>query len=157
MPKLKAKKTVRKAGRKPADVLRQTWSATLEALGSAERKVEKQIRVLLKNNTISGKEAQALLKGFASRLQSERKRAMKQLEARLKTLQTRVSKERKVVGRRIGEGVQRTLAALNIPSRREVSELTRKVDELSRKIDTFKRRVGTPRRHATPPPAPAQA
>jgi hypothetical protein len=68
MAKVKAKKTVRKAGRKPADVLRQTWSATLEALGSAERKVEKQIRLLLKNNTISGKEAQALLKGFASRL-----------------------------------------------------------------------------------------
>ena len=37
---------------------------------------------------------------------------------------------------------QPTLAALNIPSRREVSELTRKVDELSKKIDTLRKRRG---------------
>ena len=150
----KTKKIARKAGRKPGEVLRQTWDTALETLSEAQGRVEKQVRLLMKKNALSGKEAQALLKSFGSRLQSERKRAMKELETRLKALQTRVSKERKVVGRRIDEGVQRTLAAFNIPSRREVAELTRKVDELSRKIDTFKRRVGTPRRSA---PAPAQA
>jgi hypothetical protein len=31
--------------------------------------------------------------------------------------------------------VRGALAALNIPSRHEINELTRKVDELSRKID----------------------
>jgi polyhydroxyalkanoate synthesis regulator phasin len=35
--------------------------------------------------------------------------------------------------------VRRTLAALNIPSRHEVHELTRRVEELSRRIDRFRR------------------
>jgi len=46
--------------------------------------------------------------------------------------------------------VQGALAALNIPSRREVHELTRRVEELSRKIDGFRR---APRR--TPRATPA--
>ena len=33
-----------------------------------------------------------------------------------------------------------TLARLNIPSRREITELTRKVEELSRQIDAFRDR-----------------
>ena len=43
------------------------------------------------------------------------------------------------LGRVVDETVRGTLVALNIPSRREVSELTRKVDELSRKIDGYRR------------------
>ena len=48
-------------------------------------------------------------------------------------------KERKDLGQVVDETVRGTLVALNIPSRREVSELTRKVDELSRKIDSYRR------------------
>jgi hypothetical protein len=44
-----------------------------------------------------------------------------------------------VVGRRLDDAMLATLAALNIPSRREVSELTGKVETLSRKIDSFRR------------------
>jgi hypothetical protein len=36
--------------------------------------------------------------------------------------------------------VKRTLAALNIPSRREIQDLTHRVEELSRRIDRFRRR-----------------
>jgi len=39
----------------------------------------------------------------------------------------------------VDDAVRRTLAALNIPSRNEVQELTRRVEELSRKIDRFRR------------------
>jgi polyhydroxyalkanoate synthesis regulator phasin len=141
------KKAAKAAGRNTGAVLRSTWQSTVEALTSAQRGTEKQIKALLKKNNISAKQAQAMLKDVSARVQTQRKRAQKELESRLKTLQTRVKKERKVVGRRIDDAVRSALAALNIPSRNEVAELTRKVEELSRKIDSFKRRP-TPR--ATP-------
>ncbi len=64
------------------------------------------------------------------------------------------------MGRYADEAVQGALAALNIPSRREVHELTRRVEELSRKIDGFRRTA--PRRAprmtaAVRVQAPAQA
>jgi polyhydroxyalkanoate synthesis regulator phasin len=39
----------------------------------------------------------------------------------------------------VDEAVQRTLAALNIPSRQEVHELTRRVEDLSRRVGGFRR------------------
>lgn len=135
------KKVAKKAGRNTGEVLRDTWHATLEALTSAEKEMEKQVRLLLKKNKISAKEAQAMLKDLSAQVQTQRKRALKELEARLKSLQARVKKERKAVGRVVDEAVKGALASLNIPSRQEVAELTRKVEELSRKIDSFKRRA----------------
>ena len=54
-------------------------------------------------------------------------------------LQARARKERRVFTRAVENAVQRTLAALNIPSRHEVHELTRRIEELSRRIDRFRR------------------
>ena len=54
-------------------------------------------------------------------------------------LQTRARKERRALARMVDDAVQRTLAALNIPSRQEVHQLTRRVEELSRKVDRFRR------------------
>ena len=133
------KKTVKKGGRKTADVLRDTWAQTLKALNSAEQEMEKQVRHLMKRNKIDPKEAQAKLRHLGARLQRERKRALAQLETRLKTLQTRVKKERKAAGKAVDEAVERALAAFNIPSRHEVAELTRKVDALSARIDRLRR------------------
>jgi polyhydroxyalkanoate synthesis regulator phasin len=64
---------------------------------------------------------------------------VKQFEARLALLQARARKERRAFTRAVEDAVQRTLAALNIPSRREVHELTRRIEELSRRIDRFRR------------------
>jgi polyhydroxyalkanoate synthesis regulator phasin len=80
-----------------------------------------------------------MIKDLRSRLQIERKKRMKQFDAGMKQFQSRFKKERKVVGRRLDDAMLATLAALNIPSRREVSELTGKVETLSRKIDSFRR------------------
>jgi hypothetical protein len=44
-----------------------------------------------------------------------------------------------MVGRMASDAAQSALAAFNIPSRKEVQELTRKVDQLSRKIDSLRR------------------
>jgi hypothetical protein len=133
------KTTVRRA-RGTAEVLRETWASTVAALGSAEAEVQKQIKGLLKRNRIGARDAATVLKQLGARVDRERKKALKQLEARLGPLQARVQQEGKVVGRRVGQAVKGGLAAFNIPSRQEVNDLTRKVEELSRKIDAFKRR-----------------
>jgi hypothetical protein len=76
---------------------------------------------------------------WRDRAERERRRAMKRLEAEMLKLQSRAKKERRAMGRMVDETVQGALAALNIPSRHEVHELTRRVEELSRKIDGFRR------------------
>jgi polyhydroxyalkanoate synthesis regulator phasin len=119
--------------------LRDTWYATLGALTSAEENLEKQIRRLLKRNKITTTDASIMLKDIGALIGRERRKALHDLDARMKVLQARVRKERKVVSRTVNDAVQAALAAVNIPSRHEVHELTRKVDELSRKIDRFKR------------------
>ena len=122
-----------------AAVLRERWDAAMAALGEAEATVEKQVKLLMKKNRIKPGDAATLLNDLRSRLQIERKRRMKQFDAGMKQLQSRFKKERKVVGRRLDDAMLATLAALNIPSRREVSDLTSKVETLSRKIDSFRR------------------
>jgi hypothetical protein len=136
---VRRKTTVRRV-RGTAEVLRETWASSVAALGSAEAEVQKQIRGLLKRNRIGARDAATVLKRFGARVDRERKKALKQLEARLGPLQARVQQEGKVVGRKVGQAVKGGLAAFNIPSRQEVKDLTHKVEELSRKIDAFKRR-----------------
>ena len=102
--------------------------------------VEKQIRQLLKKNRIQARDAAGVLRELGSRAGVERRKAMKELEQRLKSLQSRMKKERKVVGHAVGEAVTGALASLNIPSRHEVTELTRKVDQLGAKIDAYRAR-----------------
>ena len=119
--------------------LKDTWYATLGALTSAEENLEKQVRRLLKRNKVTTRDASAMLKDIGALIGRERRRALKDLDGRMKALQARVRKERKAVSRTVNDAVHAALAAVNIPSRHEVHELTRKVDELSRKIDRFKR------------------
>ncbi len=125
--------------RSTTDRLKDTWYATLSALTSAEENIEKQVRVLLKRNKISTKDASAMLKDLRTLIDRERKKGLRDLESRLSRLQGRLRKERKALARMVNEAVEGTLASFNIPSRHEVAELTRKVDHLSRKIDAFKR------------------
>src|SRR5262249_5921428 len=115
--------------------IRDTWSQALTAITTAEESLEKQVRTLLKKNRISTKDAATMLDDVSALVRRERRKAVKELDARMKTLQTRIVKERRVVGRMVIDGVQNALAAFNIPSRQEVAELVRKVDQLSAKID----------------------
>jgi polyhydroxyalkanoate synthesis regulator phasin len=132
-------------GRKP--VARQgatariqtTWANTVEAISAAESDLEKQLKALLKRNKISTKDASAMFQDLSALIGRERKKALRELETRLRAIQTRAQKQRRAVGRAVDEALQGALARFNIPSRQEVHELTRKVDELSRKIDRFKR------------------
>ena len=119
--------------------LREAWDNTLQGLTRAEAEIAKQVRALLKKNKLNVHDAAELLLRLRSSAAKERKRGMKELEARLKVLQARVKKEGVNVAKMAEEGVQSALAALNIPSRREVAELTRKVEELSKRLGALRR------------------
>jgi polyhydroxyalkanoate synthesis regulator phasin len=134
------KKQVRKPAAKPSGKVAETWAATLEALNRAESALEKQVKALIRKNRIPVDEAGKLLEGYKTRVVKERNRARKDLEAWMRGMQARVKKERGNVMRVANDAVQSALATFNIPSRKEVADLTRKVDELSRKIDSLRRR-----------------
>ena len=119
--------------------IRETWSAALSAVTSAEAEMQRQISLLMKRNKITPQDASAALTDLQTRFQKERKKAVKQLEASLGELQSRVQKERKNLGHAVDDAVHGALVAFNIPSRKEVAELTRKVDELTKKIDGFRK------------------
>ena len=120
--------------------LRETWASTTRALSAAEAEVQKQLKSLLKRNKMSVDDATTLLRQFQARVAKERAKRMKELEARAGAVQSRVQRESRNAGRFVAEAVQSTLAALNIPSRKEVAELTRKVDALSKKIDKLRKK-----------------
>ena len=140
MPTKKKTKTSRtkSATGSTADVLRERWQAALKALAAAEGELEKQWKTLVKKSGLSGKDAKSALKELRVRLEKERQRALKGIEAGMAGLQARVKEERAILSRRADEAMKSALVAFNIPSRQEVGELTRKVNELSRKIDAFK-------------------
>ena len=132
-----------------ADVLRERWQAALKGLASAEAELEKQWKQLVKKSGLSGTDAKGTLKELRVRLEKERQRALKGLEAGVAGLQARVKEEGASLSRKADEVMKSALVAFNIPSRQEVGELTRKVDELSRKIDGFK--AGPARKGARKP------
>ena len=119
--------------------IEKTWKDTQAALSSAEATVEKRVKALVKRSGVDTRQAVATLQAWRSRLERERKKALKQVEGRLAVLQTRAQEGAAALTRTVDDAVQRTLAALNIPSRHEVHELTRRVEDLSRKIDRFRR------------------
>lgn len=129
----------RSRAQQAAKAVRDTWNSALAALSEAEADVEKQVKHLLKANRIDAKDAGTLVKSLNAALDRGRHNAMKELETRLAEIQERLAKERHALGKAVGETVQSTLATFNIPSRKEVAELTHKVDALSRKIDALRR------------------
>ena len=132
-------------GQVAGDRIRETWEATVAAVMAAEAEAEGQLRRVLARNDIQPEAAKAALLAFRARVEKQRHKAGRELEVKLAALQQRLRRDGKSLGRALGEAVRGTLVALNIPSRREVSELTSKVDELSRKIDGYRRAPGRPR------------
>jgi hypothetical protein len=142
MPKrrtVRRRKAAARTVQPPLARLKDTWTATRAALATAEQRMERQVRSLLKRNQLATRDAAVILNGLRARAERERRKAVSGLESSLQTLQTRVERERKAFGRSAREAVQSTLAALNIPSRQEITELTRRVERLSRKLDSRKR------------------
>jgi poly(hydroxyalkanoate) granule-associated protein len=74
-----------------------------------------------------------------SRLDREGRKARKRVEARLVQLQKRALQERRTLSRAADSAVARALAALNIPTRRELQELSRRVEQLSGRVAALRR------------------
>jgi polyhydroxyalkanoate synthesis regulator phasin len=92
----------------------------------------------MKDKQLTGRDASTALRDLRKRLEKERKKAARGLDARIGVLQARVVKEGQALGRSAESAVQRALSALNVPNRADVGRLTRKVEELSRKIDRLR-------------------
>ena len=144
----KSRKKVVTSKRPRSASWREAWQVTLKALSSAEREVDKQVRDLLRRNKLSRKDAQKLLDKFGARLEKQRARTLKEMQAGIKKLQMQVRREQKSLNRSIEDAVEQALAALNIPSRREVATLSRRVQQLSKKIDALKAKPRKTRRKA---------
>lgn len=136
----KSVKQVRTAVHRKSQPPAGRLEAVKASFSTAEAKLAKQLKSLAKANRTRVEDATELIEKLQVRIEKERRRAVKELDARVKTVQHRVAKERKHLARLANDAVQSTLAGLNIPSRREVAELTRRVEELSRKIDALRRR-----------------
>jgi len=115
-------------------VLRETWDAAMKQLAVAEAELEKQVRSVLDGKGLGGDTGRQL-RELGNRLERQRRKLAREIETRVGSLQERVKKESAGVSRMVDEAVRRGLAALNIPSRHEIADLTRKVDALTRKID----------------------
>ena len=131
----KTKKAPRPAaGRSAGTVLRETWETVLKQLSVAEAELQKQVRSVIDGEGL-GADAAQRLRDLGDRLEKERRRVAREFESRMGDFGDRVKKEGATVSKAVDDAVRRGLAALNIPSRDEISELTRKVDNLTRKID----------------------
>lgn len=140
----RSRKTRRAGGRTPSrsaarDRVKQSWKQLVAAVTRTQANVEAGVKDLLRRNRISTKDAASLMADLRALLARERKKAGRELRAGLRTLQTRVEKERRGATRGLDDAVRSALAALNIPSRSEVAALTRKVDELSKAMARRKR------------------
>ena len=114
-PATRAKRSTRRAASNAGlamDRMRATWGAAVGAFTAAEEEMARQLRDLMRRNRISAADASAALAGLTARL----------------------DRERKSLGRTLDGALHGALASLDIPSRREVADLTRKVDQLTQRL-----------------------
>jgi len=138
------RRTTRPAVREGRGPLARTWDDTREILGRSRATLEERARALIKTSGVDPDRAAEGLSDLRRRLGLERRKAVKQVEGRLVVLRARAQEERRIFLHKADEAVRRALAALDLPSRRELHELTLRVEDLSRKIDGL--RKTTPRR-----------
>jgi len=126
-PATRAKRSTRRAAAnagQAVDRMRATWGAAVGAFTAAEEEMARQLGALMRRNRISAADASAALSGLAARL----------------------DRERKSLGRTLDGALHGALASLDIPSRREVADLTRKVDQLTQRLAQPARRRRPARR-----------
>ena len=114
-PATRARRSAHRAvknARTTGEMMRETWGAAVGAFTAAEEEMARQLRDLLRRNRISAGDASAALGGLTARL----------------------ARERKSLGRTLDGALHGALASLDIPSRREVADLTRKVDQLTQRL-----------------------
>lgn len=138
MPRKKAvHRTVRHV-RRPLR-LRVAWKETRRALQTAEARVGRRVAALVRRSGLEPREVVRQAEVWRARLDRERKKAGKRVAAGLVELKQRARRDRRVLAHGVDQAVARTLAALNIPSRRELQQLSRRVEELSARVGRMRR------------------
>ena len=135
-----ARKKSRKAARPRATSrLETTWRDARKALRSAEGVVGRRVAAFARSRGIDTKDLAHRAELWRSRIDREGKKARKRALAGLAELQQRALRERKSLAHAADDAVARALAALNIPTRREVQELSRRVERLATRVDALRR------------------
>jgi hypothetical protein len=135
------KKARRIAVTRPARKARlgRSWKDTRRALLSAEQRVSRKVAQLVQQSGLPTREVVKRAEALRTRLGQQGRKARKLALARLAELQQRARRDGRVLGRSIDDAVARALAALNIPTRQEVQELSRRVERLSARVDKLRR------------------
>lgn len=135
------KKTRRAAPARPkrSERLERTWDETRRALRTAEASVGRKVAELVEQSGLDARDVLKQAEAWRSRLGREGRSARKRAMARLAELQKRARRDGRQIRSGVDDAVARALAALNIPSRREVQELSRRVEQLSARIDRMRR------------------
>jgi hypothetical protein len=134
------KKSRTPARTRAATPFETTWKDARRAIRSAEGVLGKRLAAFARRGGLETKELAHRAELWRSRLDREGRKARKRVEIRLAELSKRAQQERKTVARVADDAVARALGALNIPTRREVQELSRRVGRLSSRIDSIRAR-----------------
>lgn len=135
------KKTARRGAtrRSRGNPLERTWTDTRSALRSAEARVGRKVAELVEQSGLPTHEVLRRAEAWRARLGQEGRKVRKRALARLAELQQRARRDGRSLSRGVDDAVARALAALNIPTRQEVQELSRRVERLSARVDRLRR------------------
>jgi poly(hydroxyalkanoate) granule-associated protein len=116
-----------------------TFKDAGRALLGADGAFAKQVAAFGRRNGLDAKRLARRADGWRSRFDREGRRARKAIEIRLGQLQQRALRDRRALARAADDAVSRTLAALNIPTRRELQQLSRRVEQLTNRVGVRRR------------------
>jgi poly(hydroxyalkanoate) granule-associated protein len=137
----RSKTRKRKAVNARRSRLEKGWKGAQRLLRSAESSLGRRVAEIAEQSGIPTRDVARRAKAWRVRLGQQGRKARARMSARLADLQKRAGRERRTLAHRIDDSVARALAALNIPSRRELQQLSRRVEELSARIDRLRRRA----------------
>jgi poly(hydroxyalkanoate) granule-associated protein len=140
------RKTHRAARDQATQRLRTTWQDAKasfkdarSALLGADGALGKQVAAFARRNGLDTKQLARRADRWRSRLDRGGKKARKTIEIGLGQLQQRALRDRRTLARVADDAVSSTLAALNIPTRRELQQLSRRVEQLTHRVEARRR------------------
>jgi hypothetical protein len=133
------KKSAKTARTSAARRIESLWQDARGAFRSAESQARKRVTAFARRNGVDTQELVERARQVRGRIERDGRKARKAALARLAQLQQRARDERRSLTRMADHAVARALAALDIPTRREVQELSRRVELLSTRVGALRR------------------
>lgn len=110
------------------DNMRRMLLASIGVVAMTIDEAENLVERMVDRGELAQKDGQKLLKQFRSRLDPRREK-----------LETNVEDQVEKVGTRIEQGMEEMLSRLNIPSKRDIDELSARIAQLSVRIEELKK------------------